>query len=152
MYHLRVTQTHRIWGNVLSNLKFLTLRTPTVQEFSIVATFHPTQPSSRQDLLVSGSSCLRLIPAISTPVVLFVVVNSVPSVGTLVMVGSGKIDQQEFLPPAPLPAPSIAEGSVLPAAGEDRKQTSFACPMKAEIRWPSFLTWTFGAVFWLFLF
>ena len=59
----QMTSTHRIWDNDLSNLRFLTLRTRTVQEFSIVATFHPTQPSSRQALLVSHSSCLLL----STP-------------------------------------------------------------------------------------
>ncbi|KAI9463565.1 glyoxal oxidase [Lactarius psammicola] len=76
----------------------------------------------------------------------------VPSVGNLVMVGSGEIKQQDVLPPAPLPAPSIAEGSVLPAAGEDRKKTNFARPTKAEISWPSALIWTFGTGFWLFLF
>ena len=124
-----------------------------VQEFFIVATFHLTQPSSCQALLVSGSSYLPLsIPAISTPLVLFVVVNSALSVGNLIMVGSGEIDQQDILPPAPLPAPFIAEGSVLPAAGEHRKQASFAHLMKPETGWHSVLTWTFGARFWLFLF
>jgi len=68
------------------------------------------------------------------------------------MVGSGEINQQDVLPPAPLPAPFIAEGPVLPAAGGDRKNTNFARPMKAEISWPSALTWTFGPGFWLFLF
>jgi hypothetical protein len=101
---------------------------------------------------VSGSSYLLLgTSATLIPIVLFVDVNSVPSVGNLVMVGSGEIAQQDVLPPAPLPAPFIVEGLVLPAAGEDRKQTSFARPTKAEISWPSVLTWTFGTGFWLFL-
>ena len=67
------------------------------------------------------------------------------------MVGSGEINQQDVLPPAPLPSPFVAEVSVSPAAGGDRKKTSFARPMKTEISWPSVLTWTFGAGFWLFL-
>ena len=68
------------------------------------------------------------------------------------MVGSGEIDKQDVLPAAPLPMPFIAEGSVSPATGEDRTKTSFARPLKAEISWPSVLTWTFGTGFWLFLF
>jgi hypothetical protein len=147
-----MTSTHRIWDNDLPNLRFLTRRTRTVQEFFIVVTFHPTQPSSRQALLVSPSSCLLLSTPESSLVVLFVVVNGVPSVGNLVMVGSGEINQQDVLPPAPLPSPFVAEVSVSPAAGGDRKKTSFARPMKAEISWPSVLTWTFGTGFWLFLF
>ena len=150
--HFQLSSTHRTWGNDLSNSKFLTLRTRTVQEFSIVAIFHPTQPSSHQALLVSVSSCLPLSTPESLPVVLFVVVNGVPSIGNLVMVGSGKIDQQDVLPPAPLPAPSIAEEFVSSAAGGDRKKTSFARPMQAEISWSSVLTWTLGTGFWLLLF
>ena len=88
----------------------------------------------------------------SSPAVLFVVVNGIPSVGSLIMVGSGEIDQQDVLPPAPLPTPFIAEGSASPATGEDRTKTSFARPLKAETSWPSVFTWTFGTVFWLFLF
>ncbi|KAH9002019.1 glyoxal oxidase [Lactarius hatsudake] len=86
------------------------------------------------------------------PAFLFVVVNGVPSVGNLVMVGSGEISQQDVLPPAPLPAPLIAEGSVFPSAGEDRRKTNFGRPVKTEISWPSLLTWTLGTGFWLFLF
>jgi hypothetical protein len=67
------------------------------------------------------------------------------------MVGSGKIDQQDVLPPAPLPAPFIAEEYVSPAVGGDRKMTNFARPMQAEISWPSMLTWTLGTGFWLLL-
>ncbi|KAN0129788.1 glyoxal oxidase [Lactarius tabidus] len=85
------------------------------------------------------------------PAFLFLVVNGVPSVGSLVMVGSGKIDQQDVLPPAPLPAPFIAEEYVSPAVGGDRKMTNFARPMQAEISWPSMLTWTLGTGFWLLL-
>jgi hypothetical protein len=84
-------------------------------------------------------------------VVLFVVVNGVPSVGNLVMVGSGEIEQQAVLPPGPLPTPFIAEESVSSTPGGDRKKTSFARPIKAEISWPSVLTWTLGTGFWLFL-
>lgn len=62
IYHFQLSSTHRTWGNDLSNLKYLTLRPRTVQELSIVAIFHPTQPSSHQALLVSGSSCLPLSP------------------------------------------------------------------------------------------
>ncbi|KAI9435759.1 glyoxal oxidase [Lactarius indigo] len=64
------------------------------------------------------------------PAFLFVVVNSVPSIGNFVMVGSGEINQQDALPPAPLPAPLITEGPILPSAGEDRKKTNFARPVK----------------------
>ena len=68
------------------------------------------------------------------------------------MVGSGEINQQDVLPPAPLPKPFIAEASASPATGKDRTQTSFARPLKAKISWPSVLSGTFGTGLWLFLF
>jgi hypothetical protein len=99
-----------------------------------------------------SSSCLLLGTPESFLAVLFIVVNGIPSVGSLVMVGSGKIDQQDVLPPAPLPAPFITEDYASPAAGGDRKKTNFARPMQAEISWPSMLTWTLGTGLWLLLF
>jgi len=105
-----------------------------------------------------GPACKWLFPSsVSTPtlsllVVLFVVVDNVPSLGTLVMVGSGEITQQNVLPPAPLPVPSISDRSTLPPPGNDRKQTNSARPTKAEVSWPSVLTWAFGTGSWMFLF
>lgn len=43
------------------------------------------------------------------PVVLFVVVNGIPSVGIQVMCGSGKIEKQKMLPVQSLPPPNIAQ-------------------------------------------
>jgi hypothetical protein len=108
IYHFQLTSTHRIWGNYLSDLKFLPLRTQTVQEFSIVATSRPTQPYSRPALLVSGSSCLLLNITRIVPRSLICRRERRP-VGRESRGRFGKIDQQDVLPHTPLPAPFIAE-------------------------------------------
>jgi hypothetical protein len=71
------------------------------------ANYPPTQPSCLPVLHVRlKSSPMFWIAEVS--VVLFVVVNGVPSIGIQVMCGSGKIETQNILPVPSLPVPSIA--------------------------------------------
>ncbi|TDL26007.1 glyoxal oxidase [Rickenella mellea] len=43
------------------------------------------------------------------PAYVYVVVNGVPSIGQQIMVGSGKIEKQQMLPPIPLPSSSMPQ-------------------------------------------
>lgn len=64
---------------------------------------------------------------------LFVVVNGVPSVGVMVMVGSGKIGTQTMSAVADLPAATIVSNSTTTSSGQDNSNSKSSGALPASI-------------------
>jgi hypothetical protein len=87
------------------------------------------------------------------PALLFVVVNDVPSVGVLVMVGSGQLGPQEVLPVAQLPPSSILQlqsSAQSNLTNSSRHSGASRTRAEASQRWFTVL-WILGTLFFLCL-
>lgn len=105
------------------------------------AVLHVSQLPPNAAILAPGPACEHSLPpflfclSLSLtffPQVLFVVVNGVPSVGVMVMVGSGKIGTQTMSAVADLPAATIVSNSTT-TSGQDNSSTKSSGALPASI-------------------
>ncbi|KZP19871.1 copper radical oxidase [Athelia psychrophila] len=69
------------------------------------------------------------------PALLFVVVNGVPSLGQMIMVGSGKIGKQPTLSAATLPSNATATGAPTASSSSSGGGSSSSAAVKTDVRW-----------------
>lgn len=96
------------------------------------------------------SYCRRVIDFLPRFIVLFVVVNGVPSVGAQIMVGSGKIETQPTTANVALPSSAISKQTST-ASGSGSQHTGAAAKTSAAVQTLRHSSWQAHALGLLFV-